>query len=391
MKRLYIISLSLLIGSTAAFAQGSVEAMLREIELNNPELRASAAALDEERIANHSEALLEDPELEFNYLWGGAGIGNRHDVRFTQSIDIPTLSGMKSGKAADLDVLASLKDKALRLEVLQEARMLCIDIIYHRLLLQELKDHLERSVTLVRSYEKRIDAGGSTILDLNKAKLHSASIQGKIAVAQSELQSSLSRLRSMNGGKDPVTELTAYDMDEILPQDFDTWFAEAAEKNPVLGYIRQEVAVGERQLAIDKVSMMPSLTVGYMSEIRTEEKFRGMTVGVSIPLWSGANKVKRSRAGVVAAESRRDAAETEFYDRLRDMYRKASSLKDNAEMMRRSLVETDYRDFMVSALSRGEISMVDYLVENDLYFEALEQTLAAERDYRYSLAALKLF
>ena len=66
-------------------------------------------------------------------------------------------------------------------------------------------------------------------------------------------------------------------------------------------------------------------------------------------------------------------------------------MKDNSEMMRSSLKETDSREFLLSALSKGEISMIDYLVEIDLYFEALEATLEAERDYRHALASLTAY
>ena len=66
-------------------------------------------------------------------------------------------------------------------------------------------------------------------------------------------------------------------------------------------------------------------------------------------------------------------------------------MKSNSEMMRSALTETDNRDFLLSALTRGEISMIDYLVETDLYYDALEQTLSAEQEYRHSLAALKVF
>ena len=51
----------------------------------------------------------------------------------------------------------------------------------------------------------------------------------------------------------------------------------------------------------------------------------------------------------------------------------------------------DSRSFLLSALTEGEISMIDYLVEIDLYYDALEQALAAERDYRHALAALTVF
>ena len=389
MRRIFLTIIGLCV-CLAASAQGGAEALLQEIEANNPELKAAAAELEQERLANRSEALLADPEVEFNYLWGAAGIGNRHDLRVTQSFDLATLSGRRSGKAAGMDELSALKYKARRLEVLQEARRLCVDLVYYHQLLEELRDHLERSNMLVDSYERRMASGDATILDLNKAKLHQASIQGRFNQAENERLAALARLTALNGGKAPSFIPEDYDAD-FLPADFETWFAEASEQNPVLAYVRKELEVEQQQLSIDRLSTMPELTVGYMSEIHTEEQFRGVTVGVSIPLWSGANRVKRSRAGVAAAQSRQDAAEQAFYRQLWDLYRQAAAMKANAETLRSSLTDTDYRDFLLSALTRGEISMIDYLVENDLYYEALEQTLDAEREYRQALAELKVF
>ena len=390
MKRIYliIIGLSSVISS---YAQSTVEAVLAEIERNNPELKAAAAGLDMERLDNRSEALLENPEIEFNYLWGADNIGGRHDVRISQAFDIPTLTGMKSVKAARLNELSELKYEAARLEVMQEARRLCIDLVYYNTLLSELEYHLSSSSTLVNAYEKRMAAGGSTVLDLNKAKLHMVSVQGQVNQAENERQILLSRLKSLNGGKEISFDDKGYDIAETLPADFESWFEEASRESPVLGYVRKEVELGRQQLAIDRTSMLPELSLGYMSEIRTVEKFRGMTVGVNIPLWSGANKVKRSRAGVAAAESRQNAAELGFYYKLMDLYRQAAAMKANYEMMRNSIVDADNRDFLLSALTKGEISMIDYLVENDLYYDALERTLDAEREYRSSLAALKVF
>ncbi len=389
MKRIFLTIIGLGI-CLAGLAQVGAEALLPQIEANNPDLKAAAAELEQERLANRSEALLADPEVEFNYLWGAAGIGNRHDLRVTQSFDLATLSGQRSGKAAGLDELSALKYKARRLEVLQEARRLCVDLAYYRLLLSELHDHLGRSDLLVDSYERRVAAGGATILDLNKAKLHQASIQGRVSQIENERQAVLARLTALNGGVALPFIPDSYDPDE-LPADFETWFAEASGRNPVLAYVRKELEVERRQLSIDRLSAMPELTVGYMSEIHTEEQFRGVTVGVSIPLWSGANRVKRSRAGVAAAQSRQDAAEQAFYQQLRDLYRQAAAMKENAGTLRASLTDTDYRDYLLTALTQGEISMIDYLVENDLYYDALEQTLEAEREYRLALAELKVF
>ena len=339
-------------------------------------------------LENRSGALPENPEFEFNYLWGADGIGNRRDFRVTQAFDVATLTGMKSRQVAGQNELAALSYKSERLNVLLEAKQACIDLIYYNALKSELDTHLEQALTLVSSFEKRIQAGDASILDLNKAKVHLTTVRGQISQVDVEREALLSTLKSLNGGRKIVLEEHSYALDENLPADFEAWYTEASEKNPVLQYVRQEVAVDERQLSIDKTAWVPELTVGYMSELTTADKFRGVTVGVNIPLWSNSNKVKQSRAKIVASQSRKAAAEQQFYFDLLSMYNRAASLKANSELMRASLGETDSRDYLLSAQSKGEISMIEYLVETDQYYEALEQTLSAERDYHQALARL---
>ncbi len=377
--------------SICSFGQSTVKNVLREIEKNNPGLKAAAAEVEAERLAGKAETILANPEVEFNYLWGAENIGGRHDLRVSQAFDIPTLTGMKAGKAERIGELASLKYKNERQTVLLEAKNACIDLIYCNAILSELKTHLTQSNTLVSSYEKRMKAGESTVLDLNKARIHLTAVQGEANRTEVERQTLLSTLRSLNGGKEIDFEALSYDLEDSIPGDFETWFVDASQRSPLLAYVRKQVELEDRQLAIDKASRLPELAVGYMSEIRTQEKFRGVTVGVNIPLWSAGNKIRQSRARLTAAKERRNAAEQEFLFDLRNQYAKAYSMKENSEMMRISLKDTDSREFLLSALSKGEISMIDYLVEIDLYYEALEATLEAERDYRHALASLTAY
>ena len=374
--------------SFAATAQTSTETILRQIEANNPQLKAAAAEADAEKIENRSRALLENPEFEFNYLWGADGIGNRRDFRVTQAFDVATLTGMKSRQVAGQNEMSTLKYKSERLNVLLEAKQACIDLIYYNALKAELSTHLEQAQTLVSSFEKRLKAGGANVLDLNKAKVHLTAVRGEISQVEVERQTLLATLKSLNGGQDIILDDCVYDLSDNLPADFESWYESASKKNPVLEYVRQEVTLGRKQLSIDKTAWVPELTVGYMSELTTADKFRGVTVGVNIPLWSNANKVKQSRAKIAAAESRKAAAEQQFYFDLLAQYTRAASLKANSELMRSSLSETDSRDYLLTAQSRGEISMIEYLVETDQYYEALEQTLSAERDYHQALAQL---
>lgn len=388
-KRIFSLALAALSALCLdASAQNSIGDILRSVETNNPRLKAAAAQVEVDKRDNRSTALLDSPEFEFNYLRGADGIGNRHDVRVTQGFDIATLTGMKSSQVKGLDSLSTLKFKAERLEVLLEARQTCIDLVYCNALKAELDTHLSQAEKLVVSYEKRFKAGDANVLDLNKAKIHLTAVRGQVSEIEVERQSLLAKLKSLNGGQEIVLDDVAYDASEVLPADFKTWYETAAAKNPALAYARQEIQVNRKQLSIDKTAWLPELTVGYMSEITSADKFRGVTVGVAIPLWSNANRVKKAKAQTVAAASRAEAAESRFFLELEAQYNKAASLKENSELMRTALSETDSRDFLLAAQAKGEISMIEYLVETDQYYEALERTLEAERAYHQALALL---
>lgn len=365
-----------------------IQEVLDSIEKNNPSLKASQAEMEAEKLTNKGEAFLPDPEVEFNYLWGANGIGNRHDVRVTQSFDFPTISGMKHSWVKGKGELAYLKYKAERQNILLAAKQNCIDLVYYNALVKELFTHLEQAKSQVSSFEKKIKVGDANVMDLNKAKVHLTSVQGKFSRAEVERKRLLSELRSMNGGNPIGFNATYYELGEDLPADFEAWFQTASEKSPSIQYVRKAVEVDKKQLSIDKTSWIPELSVGYMSEIAKADKYRGLTLGVSIPLWTNGNKVKQSKARLTAAQSRQTAAEQQFYYTLQSQYAEAASLKANSEMMRQALTEADNRNFLLEAQSKGEISMVEYLVEIDQYYEALEQTLSTERDYRHALAQL---
>ncbi len=370
------------------FGQNGLGEVLRQIEENNPQLVAARAEHEVQMLENKSEAKLDNPEIEYGHLYGAEDLGIKRNISFSQSFDVATISGMKSRQVSRQNELSSFRYRTERIDILLQAKQNCIDLVHKNILLEELNKHLADAQTLVKSYSKRLEAGESTILDLNKAKVHLTAVQSGISRVKVEIKGLQSDLRTLNGGEEIAFAMTEYDVSDILPEDFDSWYEETSMKNPALQYFKQEVAVSQGKLAIDKTAWMPKLALGFMGEYRSVEKFSGITFGVNIPLWSNADKVRQAKAQTVAAKAREDASALEVRNQYIKLYEEARSLKALSEEMRRSLNETDNRSYLLTAQSKGEISIVDYLVEMDMYYEVLEQTLACERDYRQALAAL---
>ena len=70
------------------------------------------------------------------------------------------------------------------------------------------------------------------------------------------------------------------------------------------------------------------------------------------------------------------------------LYDRAAGLKKTAETYRAALHSTSNATLLKKALDEGEISLLDYLVEMRLYYDAVNQSLDAEREFQKAYAEL---
>lgn len=373
---------------TAAVPMGRTESMLREIERNNTTLEALRQTADAEKIGNRTGILLSDPEIGFSYLWGGpASIGNRQDVSVSQAFDFGTVSGLKRKVADSRNSLVEWEYMAERMKILLDAKLCCIGLVHSNALIGTLETRRDNADATVRSQSSRLEHGEGNIVEYNSALLNLTAAENELTRARAEHEVLLSQLASLNGGIRSDFSETVYDV-TCFPESFELWYAEAEGKNPVLAYVRAEIELSRKELSLSRTENLPSLSVGYMGEFTLGQRYQGISFGISVPLWSNARKVRRAKASVQAAESREKDARQQFYSRLETQYIRAAALKDVAQKSRAALERADNRDLLEKALELGQISVSEYIVSVELYYDALKQTLDAEKEYQEALAEL---
>lgn len=383
-----ITTLLILFTSVTLIAQTNINSILASIEENNTTLKALRESAEAQKLENRTGIYLENPEVGFNYLWGNPkDIGKRTDFSVMQSFDMATITGMKSKTANKQNILVDWQYKADRMNILLEAKQYCIDLIYYNALRKELDLRLQHAKTIAAGYEKRLNSGDVGRLEYNKVQLNLSTVQGEISRIDVERNALLEQLKRLNGGNDIPLEDNQY-AEVLLPPHFDDWFEQAAQRNPVLAYARQEIEVNKQQVTLSKMEGLPTLSAGYMSEKVVGERFQGLSVGISIPLWENKNQVKQAKAAVKAAESREMDSRLQFYNQLQLLYNRTAGLKVAAEMYQRSLETANNTELLKKALDLGEISLLEYLVEMGLYYETINQVLETERDYQKAFAEL---
>lgn len=365
--------------------------ILQQIEQNSLTLDALKKQAEARKTGNRTGLTPANPEVEFGYLWGNpVAIGNRKDISVRQTFDFPTVYAQRSKLADAQDDNAEYEYRAQRADLLLVAKKTCIELVYYNALSALYTEQTENARQIMNAVEKMRQAGEANILEYNKAVLNHTNISGELNRTNLERRRLLAELTRMNGGQPIVFDCASYDS-HALPADFDSWYAEAEANAPALHYLKAQAEASNRQVSLTKASTLPKFSVGYMGEFVTGEKFQGITVGMSIPLWENKNKVRQAEAEARTAVQLAEDARMQYYNRLKSLYAEIAGLQENVRQYDAVLQQNDNARLLLKAYQSGEISLLEYLLEMEYHFTALDKRLQAERDLELALAELNAY
>ena len=391
-KTLYFGILLLFAAAPAAAAQDGLEGILSGIEENNRELSALRSRIEADKCGYKAEIALEDPEFGFDYLWGNPDQGNRKDFSITQTLDLALLFGSKGKLAKTRAELSDLEYKVERQRILLEANKLCLEIIYRNALDRELGRNLSQADSLKLLMEKLYNEGSIGRKDCGEAALSATLARSEYNRNRIERDNLLAALAGMNGGEPVQLIVNEFAESEMLPADFGEWYSEAEDASPVLAYVAQQVNVSGQALKTGKIANAPKLTAGYMSELVTGSEFRGLTRGVTIPLWSVKNNVRQAKASYDASVKYQEDAAARYYTAMLQAYSRAQGLLDVLTDLESSMAEAEMTLRAVEQrCALGESPVMELLVERSLYTTLMKNTLEARLDYHQALADLNAF
>ncbi len=384
MKRI-LSMLAAVIACTAAGAQ-TIDDILGQVGENNLTLKALQQQLDAGADANLAEARLEGPEVEFGYLFGEDG-RRRHDFGVSQSFDFGALTGARKRLALGQNELLALEYRASRRDILTQARKLVYRIINCNALIAEYTRRADNARAVEQAYRSGYEKGEFSVIDYRKAAVGLAEAEGTLRLCEVERDGLLAELKNLNGGEG--IEITACEQETVLlPDSFGQWLEQASGKSSALEYVRTSTSNSEKQLSLSRSEAFPSLSVGYKSEVVPGEGFRGVSVGVSIPLWSAGKKISSAKKQLEAARLAEQDALVQFRTNAENLYEKAASLAESAAGYA-LLTDSDegLRDLQ-KALDSGQMSLLDYMNEISYFYSSRELALQTQLEYLLAVADL---
>lgn len=376
--------------SVPGFAQENAGTVLSQIEKNNTALQALRKRTEADQYGYKAERALEAPEVGFDYLWSSpADVGTRKDISVTQSIDVAALAGARGKLADSRTELSAIQYNIERQKILLEAKQLYIRIVYCNAVNAELSSRIARSEQIEAAYRDMQARGETDMIEVNKAHLAYLSQKNALSRNMVERESFLYELQGLNGGEPVEVNASVISTDEVLPADFGAWYAEASQQIPELAYMKKNVDVNAAEARTAKMANYPSLTAGYMAELVKGSNFRGLTLGISIPIWSVRSKVRQANASCEAAKLEERDAVTKTYNSFKALYDRAKGLQEiSAELSSSLAVSTEAMALTEHKLKAGDISLIDNIMELSLYYSLADEVLATSCDYALALAEL---
>ncbi|NOU46717.1 MAG: TolC family protein [Bacteroidales bacterium] len=388
MKHIFLTFAGIVAVCSGAFPQKSIDKILAEIDKNNTTLSALRKSAEADKIGNKTAIYLQNPEVTFNYLWGSPTIiGNRTDFSISQSFDFPLAYSLKNQISDQKNEQIEFEFQRQYKSLLLKARNICLDLVYSNALKSELTKRLASARLIADSFKAKFDLGETNVLEYNKAQLNLLNLYREMENIEIERKTLLSELAGLNGGQ-PIDFQDSIYLEPVISSDFEQWYIMAEQNNPVLGWLKKELEISQKQVKLTTAMGLPKFKTAYMSETVVGEKFQGITVGLTIPMWENKNGVKLMKSKTIALESITFDNKLQFYNHLKSIHSKTISIRKNLEEYRTNLTRFDNSEFLKTALDKGEISLINYIVELSLYYENVNMSLALERELHKSYAEL---
>ena len=388
MKNLsYIFSLILIFSSYGIKAQSSIDDILDSIRENYPGLQAARLNMSKEQLAHKTGLTLPNPELEYGSMFPKASDNRLSELTIKQAFDFPNKYFIQNKLAKQQIEGAVLDFEAIEQDVILNAKLMCLEIIYLNKTKSEIDNRLIKATVILELYEQMLEQGETSLVELNKIKLFHLSILNQQAAISMKISTLANHLAELNNGKNIVLEDTAYPLAENI-DNLEQLQNDYFNSDPELRVFENISAIGEKQIALSKTSLLPSFAAGYKMEKTPKGTIDGVVFGLTIPLWEHKNKIKYARANAAFNNYKLLEIKHKKTYELKTLFQKYITSKEMLEKYSNSLREFNNRELLDLSLKSGNISVIEYITELSMIYESIDEALWLEKEYQLTIAEL---
>jgi cobalt-zinc-cadmium resistance protein CzcA len=369
---------------------------------NNANIQA--LGYQEESQRQMRKASIDLPKTDVTLLYGqyNSYAKNDNNISVTQSIPFSALGSQGKLNKAML-VSSRLRKASSENELVYQVKQIYNDLRYT----YSIRDLLLQQDSIFEGFYKaaslRYQAGETRLLEQttadaqrNQAKIQLAENETEIHVLRAELMGLLNTSKQPDIVEKRLTERS-------LSQSIDT---PLIISSPSLAYVRQQIDVAEGERKIQLAKAAPDLLIGFFNQtligaanpetgaIATSgERFTGIQLGVSIPLWFGPamGKIKAGEYNKKAAESNYESYKKKLSIQMDQAIQEYQTYKASLNYFRSSALPN--ADLILkqsqAAFKGGEIEYSEFLLGLRNAIEIKERFLQTLRKYNQSIIRIE--
>ncbi|TCD01119.1 TolC family protein [Pedobacter psychroterrae] len=385
-------TLVLILGFSLAKAQ-TLDSVLNLVKAQNKTLKVYQSETEANVMAFRTGLNPENPTAEYEILFGTPkDAGNQQDFAITQRFDFPSSYTYRKqaagGKIKQADFIAKAKGQELLLNV----KLDWLQWVYLNQLNLSYTERVKDVEKLHAAYQKKMSAGDGNVLDLNKVKLLLLETKTQLKRNEQQREHLKQKFVAYTGGSMVTVDAKAYPANPRVPS-FEILDSLIEAGDPLLKIYVAQQTIAAKETAMNKALTLPGFEAGYHSQSILGQKYQGIHLGLSIPLWERKNTVKQKRLEQLVAENRVIDHRLEHVQKNRVYYQQYEEATYLLGEYKALLDQLKSEPLLDKALQFGEISVIQYYNEilslyktRDAYLEyALQQQQAVSRLFKFTL------
>ena len=283
-----------------------------EIALKN-NIGQKIAGFETEREKALLKGAVNLAKTDFLFSQGNINSQERdNSFNLTQRLAFPTLYGSQK-KLAQARIESSQLSQAVRSnELIRDVKSAYNRLVYFKAKGLLLADQDSIYSALMKASDLRYQAGETGQLERATSAAQAMEIKNLMRQNDADISISVQQLQTLLNTNELIT--SADGSLSKLTLDLTMADSSALEKSPVLQYLKQQIAVSEQQLQVEKQKKLPELVLGYTNQsfrgvqiatgtqeaFTLSDRFHVLHAGVSIPLLPGGYRASANAARISA-------------------------------------------------------------------------------------------
>ena len=380
MKKLSLFCVAVLLGMAPLSAQHHYQAVLDTLQHHSGSLALLQRQMEAQRSATAAEPLLDDPSVSFEHLWASrTGEGNRWNMSLSQELPLGQYGVRRRIRGFVGDTLEArwlLQRQRWMLEIQQ----LCAEVVYANMQLAHYAHCVDMAQQVADAVARRMELGDCGVIEYNRAQLELVALQNRQQLLRTLRDSRLMMLRTYNDNAAILLTDTVFPA-VVLADNFEDWYDQVHRQAPELQMAATHSQLQYEQYRLTRRESLPRLTAGVVAEYEADCLFRGVAVGVNIPIWNRRRQVGGARLGWQTAQQDEQQVERELSGRLRMLFSRVQALSTEVDRLSEQCARYDSEALLLKAFMAGEISLESYLRQVEFFHD----TERAVIDARYEL------